>query len=83
MVSIEQYSREGMISNTVCIEKRQRGPFGLTSLMPSKQKAFKIESISPITKVEGAKRIKIIYGPYKLGAANVGEPICTAFDRSI
>jgi hypothetical protein len=72
-----------MISNAVCIEKRQRGPFGLGSLIPLKQKAFKVESISPISKVEGAKRLKIIYGPYKLGAANVGEPMCAAFDRSI
>jgi len=52
-------------------EKRQRdGLVGFRSVIPSKQKAFKVESIPPISKVEGAKRVKIIYGPYKLRAAN-------------
>jgi hypothetical protein len=37
-------------------------------MMP-KQKAFKIEEIPAVN--EGAKRLKIIYGPYKLRAANV------------
>ena len=39
--------------------------------MPPK-KAYKIEQIKTQTSVPEAKRVKIIYGPYKLRAANVG-----------
>jgi hypothetical protein len=36
-----------------------------------KKKAYKIEQIKPLTPVPGAKRVKIVYGPYRLRAANV------------
>jgi hypothetical protein len=38
--------------------------------MLPKKKAMKIEEMPP--KFPGAKRIKLLYGPYKLRAANVG-----------
>jgi len=41
---------------------------GLTNLMLPKKKAFKFEEIK--AKFPGAKRVKIIYGPYILKAAN-------------
>jgi hypothetical protein len=44
---------------------------GMASLFIPPKKAFKIEHMKPLTDVPGAKRIKIIYGPYKLKAANV------------
>jgi hypothetical protein len=44
---------------------------GLAAAFLPARKAFKIEKIAPQTNVPGAKRIKIIYGPYKLKAANV------------
>jgi len=40
-----------------------------SSFLPQK-KAYKIEELKTQTPVPGAKRIRIIYGPYKLGAAN-------------
>ena len=39
--------------------------------MVGKKKAYKIENLAPTTGVAGAKRVKLIYGPYTLKAANV------------
>lgn len=36
-----------------------------------KKKAYKIEQIKPKSPVPEAKRLRIIYGPYRLRAANV------------
>ena len=46
---------------------------GLAGLInPSVRKAYKIETMEP--KINpNAKRVKIIYGPYKIRAANVSE----------
>jgi hypothetical protein len=42
----------------------------LAAAMMPKKKAMKIEEIPP--KFPGAKRMRLLYGPYKLKAANVG-----------
>jgi hypothetical protein len=44
---------------------------GISKTMPAKMKALKIEDIKPKTTVPGAKRMRIVYGPYKLQAAGV------------
>jgi hypothetical protein len=47
-----------------------------------KMKALKIEDIKPQTKVPGSKRIRILYGPYKLRAANVSlMPFLTLYSK--
>jgi hypothetical protein len=48
---------------------------GMAALFIPPKKAYKIEQIKPLTPVPGAKRMKILYGPYRLKAANVS--ICT------
>jgi hypothetical protein len=60
---------EALIQQT---EPRQlKGIMGsLGGAMP-KQKALKVESIQSTTKVPGAKRIKLIYGPYTIKGTNV------------
>jgi hypothetical protein len=57
-------------------EPRQAGGLAgiagsITSLTTPKVKAFKIEEIKAQTTVPGAKRVRIVYGPYKLKAAGV------------
>ena len=42
----------------------------IQTFMPAR-KAYKVEKIQTVTGVPGAKRLRIIYGPYKLRAANV------------
>ena len=54
------------------IEPRQVGDrpgSGFANMFPPVQKAFKIEDIKAT--FPGAKRVKLIYWPYKLKAANV------------
>jgi hypothetical protein len=50
----------------------QRQLLGLSSSTPPpKLKAFKIDELPSEAKIPGAKRIRVIYGPYKIKAANV------------
>jgi len=43
---------------------------GFANLMLPKKKAMKVEDIKTVLGIPGAKRIRMVYGPYKLGAAN-------------
>jgi hypothetical protein len=48
---------------------------GLASMFMPKKAAWKIEHMEPITGIPGAKRIKMIHGPYRLKAANVRKTV--------
>lgn len=49
------------------------GAFGLASAMLPKKKAMKVEEIPAKTQFPGAKRMRLVYGPYVLKAANVSS----------
>jgi hypothetical protein len=51
--------------------ERRQDPFAAGGPPPTKLKAFKIEEIAPRTKIQGARRMRLVYGPYKIQAANV------------
>jgi hypothetical protein len=56
-------------------------PPGMIGAFVPARKAYKIEQMKLETKVPGAKRVKVIYGPYKLQAANVGSCIPAKCDQ--
>jgi hypothetical protein len=60
-------------SANLITEPRQAAglPKAAKGLTLPKLKAFKIEEIKAKTTVPGAKRVRIVYGPYKLKAAGV------------
>jgi hypothetical protein len=65
----------GIILNRLIVNHRTTTSSRSTSVFAfleqfSKEKAYKIEEMTAVN--PGAKRLKIIYGPYKLQAANVG-----------